>query len=326
MCPGALPAVPAQSPAPGVKITRKSGALDALIARAAVVEKLADGYTWTEGPVWDRARSRLLFSDIPGNRIIAWAPGQPATELLKPSGYTGRAPFTGKEPGSNGLAFDAQGRLVLCMHGDRRVARLGADGTFETLADRYEGKRLNSPNDLNVRPNGDLYFTDPPYGLPGTFEDPGRELPFTGVYRLSPDGKLTLLVEDMTAPNGLGFSPDGRTLYVANSDPKKAIWMAFPVKDDGTVGEGRLFFDSTAWVGREKPGLPDGLKVDGAGNLFATGPGGVHVFDAKGELLGSIETGVPTSNVAFGDDGRMLYITANTALLRVKVLARGQGF
>jgi gluconolactonase len=313
-------------PAPGVKITRKSPAFDALVPRDAVVEKLADGYAWTEGPVWDRAKSRLLFSDIPGNRVIVWAPGQPAADFLKPSGYTGATPFTGKEPGSNGLALDAQGRLVLCMHGDRRVARLGAEGKFETLADRYEGKRFNSPNDLSVRPSGDIYFTDPPYGLPGTFEDPARELPFTGVYRLSPDGKVTLLVKDMTAPNGLGFSPDGRTLYVANSDPKKAIWMAFPVKDDGTVGDGRVFFDSTAWVGKGKPGLPDGLKVDGAGNLFATGPGGVHVFDPSGELLGTIETGVPTANVGFGDDGRMLYITANTALLRVKVLVRGQGF
>jgi gluconolactonase len=324
LCAGA--AVTAQAPAPGVKITRKSPAFDALVPRDAVVEKLADGYTWTEGPVWDRAKSRLLFSDIPGNRVVVWAPGQPAADFLKPSGYTGARPFTGKEPGSNGLAFDAQGRLVLCMHGDRRLARLAVDGSFETLADRYDGKRLNSPNDLVVRPNGDIYFTDPPYGLPGTFEDPARELPFTGVYRLSPDGKVTLLVKDMTAPNGLGFSPDGRTLYVANSDPKKAVWMAFPVREDGTVGEGRLFFDSTRWVGREKPGLPDGLKVDATGHLFATGPGGVHVFDAKGDLLGSIETGVPTANVGFGDDGRVLYITANTALLRVRLLTRGQGF
>ncbi|HEY5907842.1 MAG TPA: SMP-30/gluconolactonase/LRE family protein, partial [Vicinamibacteria bacterium] len=305
----------AEGPAPGVKIVRASAALDTLLARDAVVEKLADGYQWTEGPLWDKTNARLLFSDIPGNRIIAWAAGKGAAEWLKPSGYTGSAPFTGREPGSNGLAFDAKGDLILCQHGDRRLARRGGDGKFTTLADRYEGKRLNSPNDLNIRPNGDILFTDPPYGLPGTFTDPARELPFTGVYRRGTDGKVTLLVKDMTAPNGIGVSPDGKTLYVANSDPKRAIWMVFPLREDGTVGEGRVFFDSTSWVGKERPGLPDGLKVDVAGNVFATGPGGVIIFNAKGEHLGTIETGVPTANCAFGDDGRTLYITANTGLL-----------
>jgi gluconolactonase len=312
--------------APGVKIVRKSPALDALLAKDAVVEKLADGYTWTEGPVWDKAKGRLLFSDIPGNRIIAWTEGKGASEWLKPSGYTGAAAFTGKEPGSNGLAFDGQGRLILCQHGDRRVARREADGAFTSLADRYDGKRLNSPNDLVFAANGDLLFTDPPYGLPGTFTDPGRELPFTGVYRLGAGGKVTLLAKEMTAPNGIGLSPDGATLYVANSDPKRAIWMAYPVRPDGSVGEGRVFFDATAEVGEGRPGLPDGLKVDALGNVFATGPGGVHVFSPRGERLGIIETGVPTANCGFGDDGRTLYITANTALLRVKTLTKGQGF
>jgi gluconolactonase len=317
--------VHAQAPAPGVRIVRKSPAFDALLAKDAVVEKLADGYAWTEGPVWDRAGGRLLFSDIPGNHIIAWAAGKGASEFLKPSGYTGKAPFTGREPGSNGLAFDAAGRLVLCQHGDRRLARLEKDGTFTTLADRYDGKRLNSPNDLVIQASGDILFTDPPYGLPGTFTDPGRELPFLGVYRLGKDGNVTLLVKDHSAPNGIGVSPDGTTLYVANSDPKRANWMAYPLKGDGTAGEGRVFFDSTSWVSKERPGLPDGLKLDTAGNVYATGPGGVHVFSPKGELLGSIETGVPTANVGFGDDG-ILYIAANTALLRVRTLAKGQGF
>jgi gluconolactonase len=309
-----------------VRIVRKSPALDGLLAKEAVVEKLADGYSWTEGPVWDRAKGRLLFSDIPGNHVIVWTPGQGTGELLKPSGYTGSAAFTGREPGSNGLAFDAQGRLLLCQHGDRRIARLEPEGNFTTLAERYQGKRLNSPNDLVVRPNGDILFTDPPYGLPGTFTDPGRELPFTGVYRLEADGRVTLLVKDMSAPNGIGVSPDGRTLYVANSDPKRAVWMAYPLGDDGTVGEGRVFFDATSWVGKDRPGLPDGLKVNATGHLFATGPGGLHVFSPKGELLGSIETGVPTANCAFGEDGHVLFITANTALLRVRVLTKGQGF
>jgi gluconolactonase len=318
--------VNAQAPAPGVRIVRKSAAFDALVAKDAVVEKLADGYAWTEGPVWDKAGGRLLFSDIPGNHVIAWAAGKGATEFLKPSGYTGKAPFTGREPGSNGLAFDAAGRLVLCQHGDRRLARLEKDGTFTTLADRFDGKRLNSPNDLVIQSNGDILFTDPPYGLPGTFTDPGREIPFLGVYRLGKDGKVTLLVKDHSAPNGIGVSPDGTTLYVANSDPKRANWMAYPLKGDGTAGEGRVFFDSTPSVSKERPGLPDGLKLDATGNVYATGPGGVHVFSPKGELLGSIETGVPTANVGFGNDGRILYITANTALLRVRTLAKGQGF
>ena len=321
-----LATVRAEGPAAGVRIVRKSPGLDALLAKDAVVEKLADGYAWTEGPVWDKAQARLLFSDIPGNHILAWAQGKGATEFLKPSGYTGTAAFTGREPGSNGLAFDAQGRLLLCQHGDRRLARLEADGTFTNLADRYEGKRLNSPNDLNVRPNGDILFTDPPYGLPGTFTDPGRELPFMGVYRLSPGGKVTLLVKDHSAPNGIGVSPDGRTLYVANSDPKRADWRVYSLRDDGSAGEGRVLFDATSSVGKERPGLPDGLKVDAAGNLWATGPGGVLVLSAQGEHLGTIETGVPTANCAFGGDGRTLYITANTALLRVQTLAKGQGF
>ena len=215
---------------------------------------------------------------------------------------------------------------MLCQHGDRRLARLEKDGTFTTLADRYDGKRLNSPNDLVIQASGDILFTDPPYGLPGTFTDPGRELPFLGVYRLAKDGRVTLLAKDHSAPNGIGVSPDGATLYVANSDPKRANWMAYPLKGDGTAGEGRVFFDSTPWVSKERPGLPDGLKLDDAGHVYATGPGGVHVFSPKGELLGSIETGVPTANVGFGDDGRILYITANTALLRVRTLAKGQGF
>ena len=309
-----------------VTIVRKDPRFDALFAKDAVVEKLADGYAWTEGPVWDKAKSRLLFSDIPGNRIISWAEGKEAEVFLKPSGYTGTAEFTGREPGSNGLAFDKEGRLLLCQHGDRRIARLEADGKFTTLADRFEGKRLNSPNDLILLAGGDILFTDPAYGLPKTFDDPARELPFTGVYRPTPDGTVKLLVKEQTAPNGLSLTPDGKTLYVANSDPKHAVWMAYEMKADGTLGPGRVFFDATAWVGPTKPGLPDGMKLDVKGNLFATGPGGLHVFAPDGTLLGTIDTGVPTANCGWGGDGSILYITANTALLRVKTTTKGQGF
>ena len=316
----------AEPKAPGVSIVRKDPRFDSLVPKEAVVETLADGYAWTEGPVWDKAKARLLFSDIPGNRIISWSEGKGAEVFLKPSGYTGAAEFTGREPGSNGLAFDKEGRLLLCQHGDRRIARLGADGKFETLADRYEGKRLNSPNDLILLSNGDLLFTDPAYGLPKTFDDPARELPFTGVYRRSPQGALTLLVKDQSAPNGLALSPDGKTLYVANSDPKRAVWMAYEMRGDGTLGAGRVFFDATSWVGPTRPGLPDGMKVDAKGNLFATGPGGLHVFAPDGTLLGTFDTGVPTANCAWGGDGSILYITANTALLRVRTTTKGLGF
>ncbi len=316
----------AEGAAPGVRIVRKDPRIDALLPKDAVVEKLADGYAWTEGPVWDKAKARLLFSDIPGNRIISWSEGKGAEVFLKPSGYTGAAEFTGREPGSNGLAFDKEGRLLLCQHGDRRLARLEADGKFTTLADRYEGKRVNSPNDLILLANGDILFTDPAYGLPKTFDDPARELPFTGVYRRNPDGTVTLLVKDQSAPNGVALSPDGKTLYVANSDPKRAVWMAYEMRDNGTVGPGRVFFDATAWVGSTQPGLPDGMKVDARGNLFATGPGGLLVFAPDGTHLGTIETGVPTANCAWGGDGSTLFITANTALLRVRTTTKGLGF
>lgn len=322
----ALMAAAAEPKAPGVSIVRKDPRFDALFPKDAVVEKLADGYAWTEGPVWDKAKGRLLFSDIPGNRIISWAEGKAAEVFLKPSGYTGTAEFTGREPGSNGLAFDKEGRLLLCQHGDRRIARLEADGKFTTLADRFEGKRFNSPNDLILLANGDILFTDPAYGLPKTFDDPARELPFTGVYRRTPDGTVTLLVKDQTAPNGIALSPDGKTLYVANSDPKRAVWMAYEMRASGPLAAGRVFFDSTAWVGPAKPGLPDGMKLDAKGNVFATGPGGLHVFAPDGTLLGTIDTGVPTANCGWGGDGSILYITANTALLRVRTTTRGQGF
>jgi len=313
------------SSSPAIKIVRLDARFDKLMPRNAALEKLAGGFTWVEGPVWDRKGGYLLFSDIPSNSIFKWQEGSGISLFLKPSGYTGSAPFEGREPGSNGLAFDSAGRLVLCEHGDRRVARLEADGRKTTLADRYEGKRLNSPNDLVFKSNGDLYFTDPPYGLPKTFNDPRRELPFCGVYRLSTDGKLTLLTKEITAPNGIAFSPDERTLYVASSDPNRAIWMAYDVKGDGTIGNGRVFFDATAWVKTQK-GLPDGMKVDQQGNLFATGPGGLHIFAPDGTRLGSIETGVATANCGWGNDGSMLYITADTTLYRVKLSTKGKGF
>jgi gluconolactonase len=308
-------------------IERLKPAFDDLIPKGAVLEKLAGGFAWTEGPVWDKKGGFLLFSDIPNNSIFKYKEGEKVSLFLKPSGYVGTRTDL-LEPGSNGLLIDSQGRLVMMEHGDRRVSRLEKDGkTKTTLADKYDGKRLNSPNDGVFMSNGDLYFTDPPYGRmvkgkPGEFPD--RDMDFCGVYRLS-KGKLTLLTKEMSKPNGIALSPDEKTLYVANSDPKKAIWMAFPVKKDGTLGKGKVFFDSTDQVGKKK-GLPDGMKVDVKGNLFATGPGGVLVFSPDGTHLGTIATGVPTANCGWGDDGTVLYVTADKDLCRIKTKTKGLGF
>lgn len=308
------------------RVERSDPRLDALIAPGATIEVLAEGFRWSEGPVWDRAKARLLFSDVPNNVVHAWADRKGAAVFLRPSGYTGPEGAGGREPGANGLAFDAQGRLVLCQHGNRQLARLEADGRFKTLADRFEGKRFNSPNDLVIAKDGAIYFTDPPYGLAKTFEDPGREIGWNGVYRLAPDGRVAVLVKDLKAPNGIGLSPDGRTLYVGQSDGERPVVMAYDLRADGTVANGRVLFD-TRPLRALGPGAPDGLKVDAQGNVFTTGPGGVLVLTPKGEHLGTIVTGVPTANCAFGDaDGATLYLTANDKLCRIRTKTKGLGF
>jgi gluconolactonase len=306
-------------------IDRKDPRIDALIPKDAKIEVLAGGYKWTEGPVWDKKANAVLFTDIPNNRVVAWSEKKGASDFLKPSGYTGSAPFTGSEPGANGLAFDKNGTLILCQHGDRRISKL-VDGKFVTLVDKYMGKRLNSPNDLTIHSNGDIYFTDPPYGLPGQMKDPGKELDFQGVYRLKSNGDLTLLTKEMTRPNGIALSPDEKTLYVANSDPDKAIWMAYTVNADGTIGAGKLIQDATADVKAKKPGLPDGLKVDAKGNIFATGPDGVFIFAPDHTYLGKIVIGDKNANCGWGDDGSVLYICANDKMVRIKTSTKGLGF
>jgi len=306
------------------KIDRFDPAFDKLVPPDAKLEKLAEGFVWSEGPVWIRDGGYLVFSDVPKNTAFKWKEGEGISVFLKPSGYSGST-ARGDEPGSNGLTVDSQGRLVLCQHGDRRVARLEKDRTQTTLADKYLGKRLNSPNDLVYKSNGDLYFTDPPYGLKGENKDPKKELPYNGVYRLSKNGDLTLLTSELTYPNGIALSPDEQTLYVAVSDPKQAIWMAYDVLPDGTIANGRVFFDATSRV-KEGNGVPDGLKVDKVGNVFATGPGGVFVFSPAGKHLGTIDTGQPTANCAWGDDGSTLYIMANHYLSRIKTSTVGKGF
>jgi glucose-6-phosphate 1-dehydrogenase len=306
------------------KIVRHDPRLGELIAPDAKLELLASGFEWLEGPVWIKSEGSLLFSDIPHNSVMKWKEGAGTSLFMKPAGYTGVAEY-GREPGSNGLAVDPQGRLVVCEHGDRRISRLEVSGGKYTLVDSYLGKRLNSPNDLVFKSNGDLYFTDPPYGLPQGVDDPRRELEFCGVYRFSTNGQLTLLTGEMSFPNGIALSPDERTLYVAQSDPRRAVWMSFPVRDDGTLGAGRVFHDATSLAG-ELPGLPDGMKVDRAGNLFATGPGGVHIFAPDGTALGRIDTGGKTANCAWGDDGSVLYIAAGKHLCRIKTSTKGAGW
>ncbi|MEQ1828229.1 MAG: SMP-30/gluconolactonase/LRE family protein [Pirellula sp.] len=306
-------------------IERLDPKLDDLLAKDAKLQILADGFTWTEGPVWmgDANTGHLLFSDIPRNSIFKWTARDGIQLFMNPSGYTG-VTYYGLEPGSNGLLKDIDGNLVLCEHGDRRVSVLTPRGGKRTLADNYQGKRLNSPNDAALKSNGDLYFTDPPYGLPARENDPRRELDHFGVYRISKkDGAITLLTTELQRPNGIGFSPDEKTLYVAQSDPKKAIWMSFEVKGDGMLEKGKLFYDATAEVGK-KPGLPDGLSVDLQGNLWASGPGGIYVFNKDGKLLGLINTGERTSNCAFGGDGSTLFVTADSYLCRIETMVKGK--
>jgi gluconolactonase len=243
---------------------------------------------------------------------------------MHPSGYTGVAEYGG-EPGSNGLLLNHQGQLICCEHGDRRISVLTKDGGKRTLVDNYQGKRLNSPNDAVLKSNGDLYFTDPPYGLPKNWDDARRELDYCGVYRLATDGTLTLLTTEMTRPNGIGLSPDEKTLYVAQSDSDAPLWKAFPVKEDGTLGPSRLFYDAGPAAKQGLRGAPDGMVVDKAGNVFATGPGGVWVFNSQGKPLGRINTGEATANCKFGGKDRsMLYITADMYLCRIQTKTAGR--
>jgi gluconolactonase len=316
----ALAVAPRAQAASAGRIERLDPRLDAVVPPEARVEVVTSGLHWAEGPLWDPRTASLLFSDVPRNAVYQWSPRGGTVTVLRPSGYTGTDPFTGNSPGANGLTFDRQGRLVLCQHGDRRVARREADGELTAVVDRYQGKRLNSPNDLVYAADGTLYFTDPPFGLPRGFDDPGKELDFQGVYRLAPDGTLTAIVTDLRAPNGIALSPDGATLYVSNAERENPIWMAYALKPDGTVGAGRNFADAR---GMDGEGVPDGLTVDDAGNVFATGPGGVHVFAADGTRLGRILTGTATGNVAWGDDGHSLYIAANQRILRVHTNTSG---
>jgi len=300
-------------------IERLDPRIDALISNDATIEVLAEGHTWSEGPLWIEDGKYLLYSDIPPNRIYKWSEEGGKELYLEPSGYTGETP-RGGEPGSNGLLLDQQGRLVMCQHGDRRVARMTTPinqptSKFETIIGQYEGKRFNSPNDATYDRAGNLYITDPPYGLEGNVNDPAKEIDFQGVYRYSTSGELTLIADDIPRPNGIGLSLDESKLYVANSEGTPQ-WTVIDLSPEGEPSNQRVFHHDQDAQG---DGAPDGLKIDNTGNIWATGPGGVWVFAPDGTVLGKIKTGEKTSNCAFNADKSILYMTCDDYLMRIKL-------
>lgn len=301
-----------------VKVIRHDPALDAIVPLNPKLYKLADGFTFTEGPVW--AGDRLYFSDPNENRIYQYTSDGRLSVFRDNSGYTGADVDRYGQPGSNGLTLDRQGRLTINEHGRRRVTRLEADGQLTVLASRYDGKRLNSPNDLVYRSDGSLYFTDPPFGLPAVYDDPEKELSFSGIYRVR-NGAVTLLAKDLKGPNGLAFSPDEKYLYVGNWDTERKIVMRYPVKRDGNLGSGDVFFDMTDAPEAE---ALDGLKVDKSGNLYVSGPGGIWILSADGRHLGTIVGPRPIHNFAWGDpNSKTLYMTARDSLYRMPLLTEG---
>lgn len=306
------------------RVERLSPAMDGIVAPDAVIQVLAEGFTWSEGPVWIAEGGYLLFSDVPNNRIHRWSEADGLSVFMEPSGYDGPATDAFREAGSNGLIVGPKGSILMADHGNRAVARLDLATQAKTLlATQFGGRRFSSPNDLVQGAGGAIFFTDPPYGLAGMDQSPLKEQGHNGVYRLDADGAVSLLVRDLTFPNGIGLSPDRRTLYVAVSDPAHAVVMAYGLDARGGVTDGRVLRDFTAMVGADNPGLPDGLVVDEAGRLFCTGPGGVHVLAPDGQALGLIRTDGPAANCTFGEDGRTLFITAGANLLRIRTLTRG---
>ena len=302
-------------------IERIDAGLDAIISGNPKVEVIAEGLEWSEGPIWLNEQKMLLFSDVPKNIVYKWTAEKGKEIYLTPSGYTGTAPHQG-ELGSNGLLLNQEGKLVLCQHGDRRVVQMDApiaspEPKFLTLVDTYQGRKLNSPNDAIFRTNGDMFFTDPPYGLRKQENDTTREIAFQGVYKVS-NGTSSLITDSLTRPNGIAFLPGEKTLIVANSDLGKAIWYAFDLLENDSVANARIFYNATENAKTEK-GLPDGLKIDKQGNVFATGPGGVWIFNKVGKLLGKIKISEKTSNCALGDDDKTLYVTADMYVVRINL-------
>lgn len=302
-------------------IQRIDASLDSIIAPGARAEIIADGYKWTEGPLWIEDQKMLLFSDVFANKVFKWTEEKGAETFVSPSGYTAKD-SRGAELGSNGLLLNKDGKLVLCQHGNRQVALMDADlnnpqPVYKTIAAIYQNKKLNSPNDAAYNSNGDLFFTDPPYGLEKNMADPLKEIPFQGVYKVTASGQISLLCDSITRPNGIAFFPGENSLLVANSDSTKPYWYYFDITD-GLFTNGKIFYNASAALSQGK-GLPDGLKIDKQGNVFATGPGGVFIFNNQGKLLGKVKLTVAASNCAFSPDQKTLFITATNYVLKLKM-------
>ncbi len=304
-------------------IEKKDAALDSIINPDAKPEIIAEGFEWSEGPLWIEKHNMLLFSDVPMNTVYKWTEEKAKEVYLQPSGYTGTEPSKCKEPGSNGLILDAAGNLVLCQHGNRQMARMDATldkpaANYITLADKFNNKRFSSPNDAVYNSNGELFFTDPPYGLLTQDDnDTQKEIPFNGAYKVKKNGEVILLVDSITRPNGLAFLPGEKKLIVACSDPQKPNWYIFDVNGD-SLTNGRLFYSAAGYDTSWK-GLPDGLKIDKKGNVFATGPGGVWIFNSDGKLLGKVKLEEACSNIALSPDEKTIYITNDMYVLRLKM-------
>jgi len=299
-------------------IARLDPAFDALVPRDAQIEKVAEGFQFTEGPLW-RSDGHLWFSDVIGNVVRSVTPSGQVEVLIQSSGGVSSAP-AGSFIGSNGMVADKDGTVLLCRHTNRDIVRVGKDLHMTPYLEKFEGRRFNSPNDLVFRSDGSLYFTDPPYGLLRQDDDPAKELKFNAVFRYS-GGKLQPVIQDLTRPNGIAFSPDQNVLYIANSDDKHKVWMRYDVAADGTVSKGRVFADVTA---EKEDGNPDGMKVDSLGNVYGSGPGGVWVFSPEGKHLGTIKPPETPANCNWGDDGKTLYITARTGVYRIKLAVAGE--
>ena len=296
--------------------------LDSIVSPNANIEVIADGLDWSEGPLWLEKQNMLLFSDVPQNTIYKWTEKKGKEIYLTPSGYTDTVK-RGGETGSNGLTLDNNGHLILTQCGNRQIAWMDAPldkpvAKFNSIANAYNGKKFNSPNDVIVSNSGEFYFTDPPYGLEKNMNDPKKETPFQGVYKVKKSGEVILLVDSITRPNGIILLPGEKTLLVANSDPAKPNWYAFDLTAGDSLTNARIFY-STAGGEKGLKGLPDGMKADKAGNIFATGPGGVWIFNKSGKLLGKIIVPEATSNCALSGDEKTLYITNDMNILRVKL-------